>query len=109
MLSLLRRSALWALLHALIAVPSALAYEAGGEADAVTQRAAQCSIYMTDGECQTHQRILSVLLDARERNAYLAMYLQLMDERKALCSLPVTSRALRTPFKLSKAGVGPTR
>lgn len=109
MLNHLRRSALGALLHVLIAVPSALACESGGEADAVMQRAAPCSIYMTEGECRTHQRILATLLDVRERNAYLAMYLQLMDERRALCSLPATSSELRATFKLSQVGGAPAR
>lgn len=51
-----------------------------------------CSIYMTEAECSAHQRILTLLTELRERNAYLAMHSQLIAERAAACGVP-TERA----------------
>lgn len=56
---------------------------------------ANCSIYMTEAECRAHQRILALLTDPRERNAYLAMHTQLIAERAVACGVP-TERAHRS-------------
>jgi hypothetical protein len=47
-----------------------------------------CSAYMTETECQAHQRILTFLNGPRERAAYQAMHAQLMEERRAVCGVP---------------------
>lgn len=51
-----------------------------------------CSLYMTETECQAHQRILALLSDPRERAAYMAMHTQLIEERRAACGVPVDKR-----------------
>lgn len=51
-----------------------------------------CSTYMTETECQAHQRILAFLSDPRERAAYLAMHAQLIEERRAACGVPSDNR-----------------
>lgn len=53
---------------------------------------AGCSPYMTEAECQTHQRILTFLSDPRERAAYLAMHAQLIEERRAACGVPADNK-----------------
>ena len=53
---------------------------------------AACSPYLTETECQAHQRILTFLSDPRERAAYQAMHAQLIDERRAACGVPADKR-----------------
>lgn len=53
---------------------------------------AGCSPYMTETECQAHQRILTFLSDPRERAAYLAMHAQLIEERRAACGVPADKK-----------------
>jgi hypothetical protein len=53
---------------------------------------AACSHYMTESECQAHQRILTLLHDPRERAAYQAMYDQLIEERRAACGVPADKK-----------------
>lgn len=57
-----------------------------------TSPLAGCSPYMTEAECQAHQRILTLLNDPRERAAYLAMHAQLIQERQAACGVPADSK-----------------
>jgi hypothetical protein len=44
-----------------------------------------CPPLLTETECRAHHRILTALAEPQERNAYLTMHQQLLDERKALC------------------------
>lgn len=60
----------------------------GGETQAL------CSVYMTPNECLAHQHILSMLTEAHKRNAYLAMYTMLIDERQALCRASAERRTV---------------
>lgn len=52
-----------------------------------------CSPYLTETECQAHQRILSLLSDPRERAAYQAMHAQLIEERQAVCGVPADRKS----------------
>lgn len=52
-----------------------------------------CSRYMTETECQAHQRILTLLSEPREHAAYLAMHAQLIDDRRAACGVPGDKRS----------------
>ncbi len=67
------------------------------------ERPHACSAYLTEAECKTHLRILSLLNDPRERMAYMAMHTQLIQEREALCGVPA-GRRLRHLVSLNLEG-----
>lgn len=53
-----------------------------------------CPALITEAECRAHHLILQALPEGRERQAYLAMQAQLLEEREAACGCTKTNHSV---------------